>query len=182
MKERTRSSWILLNAVGYQAVWLACALGAARGALGMALLALPVFAAITLTYGGSTRADLRYVSLVLPVGWALDSFLLASGVLSYATPWPLDSIAPAWIVAIWAAFALTLNHSLSFLTGRPGMSAVLGAVGGPLAYLAAARLGAVRFELPLPWALLALSAAWAAVLPLIVSLNRHVLARRPLPA
>lgn len=182
MKARSRGGWILINAVGYQAVWLACALGAARGQLGMALLALPVFTAITIAYGGKARADVRCLLLVLPVGWALDSILLTSGVLGYATPWPLANVAPAWIGAIWAAFALTLNHSLSFLAGRAGITAVLGAVGGPLAYLAAARLGAVQFELPLSWALLALSAAWAAALPLIVSLNQHALARRPLPA
>lgn len=182
MKMSNRRGWLLCNAVGYQSVWLACALGAAHGRLWVALLALPVFAALTLRFGGQMDADLRSVFLVLPIGFALDSVLLASGVLAYATPWPLAGVAPAWICAIWAAFALTLNHSFAFLAARPGLAAAVGAIGGPAAYLAAAGLGAVKFEVPLVWALLALAGSWSVVLPLITSLNVHALARKAVPA
>ena len=45
------------------------------------------------------------------------------------------------MVALWAAFATTLNVSLRALRQRYLLSAVLAAVGAPLAYYAGARAG-----------------------------------------
>jgi len=40
-------------------------------------------------------------------------------------------------LTLWAAFALTFTQSLTYLQTRPLMAAILGSVGGPLAYLGA---------------------------------------------
>ena len=61
----------------------------------------------------------------------------ASGV--WAQGW-----APYWMVALWGAFATTLNHSLRWLTRRPVFAALFGAVGGPIAYSAGVQLGALE--------------------------------------
>ena len=45
-------------------------------------------------------------------------------------------IAPFWMLALWIAFATTLNHSMRWLMHRPVVAAIGGAVFGPLAYLA----------------------------------------------
>jgi hypothetical protein len=62
------------------------------------------------------------------------------------------------MLCLWIAFATTLGHSLRWLMNRPVAAAAAGAVGGPLAYLAAGRLGALEIATP------------AATLPLIALL------------
>ena len=166
----------LLNAVGYQLVWSAAAAGAGAQLVWPGPAAALLFALLTLAYGGRARADLRTLAIALPLGFALDSLFAASGWLVYAQPmpWPLAWAAPLWIWALWTAFAMTLNHSLSFLDQRLGLCALLGVVGGPLAYLTAAgAFDAVDFARPLPQVLTALAVAWGLMLPVLVALNRR---------
>lgn len=168
-----RPPGVLVNAVAYQLVWLACVAGTAAGATWVGPIAALLFAVLMLGFGGKRRADLRALVVVLPVGIALDSAFATSGWLSYVAGWSgLPGLAPAWIVAIWAGFALTLNHSLLFLSGRPLLAAALGLVGGPLAYSAARGFDVVSYGAPAASVLLALGLAWAAALPLLVALNR----------
>jgi hypothetical protein len=171
----------LLNAVGYQAVWITAVSGAGAGMAWPGPLAALLFAALTLATGGQRAADLRTLALALPVGFTLDSLLAASGWLVYAEGWPGGWAAPLWVWALWTAFAMTLNHSLDFLSGRLALTALLGAVGGPLAYAAAAgAFEAVSFARPFAEVMLVLALAWGTVLPLLVLANRR-LAAAPLP-
>ncbi|HEY2346224.1 MAG TPA: DUF2878 domain-containing protein [Xanthomonadaceae bacterium] len=163
------ASWKIVNALGYQLVWIACVVGAAHGSLGGCLIATAVFAALVLGFGGQWRADLRLLPAVLLCGLVFDSAWIALGWMEYSAPWPSQSWSPPWILCIWIAFALTFNHSLVFLRRRYLLAALLGAVCGPLAYWGASRgPGAVRFEAPMAFVLAALGLAWAAMLPLLV--------------
>lgn len=164
-----------LNVAGYQLVWFCCVAGAGRGMPWLGPLLAAAFAALTLGSGGKCAADLRTLAVVLPIGFAMDSAFAASGWLAYTQPWPWPGAAPAWIWALWASFALTLNHSLSFLRGRPLLAAGLGLLGGPLAYWAAAgTFGAVAFGASPGLVLGALAACWALALPLILALNERL--------
>jgi hypothetical protein len=108
----------------------------------------------------------------LLMGGVLDGVLSASGVLHYATGSAAlpPGGAPRWIIALWISFALTFNHSLRWLIGRPLVCLALGAGGGPLAYAAAARLGAVTFATPAWHGYLWLAFGWAAAVALLGSL------------
>jgi len=162
----------LANAIGYQLVWLACVAGAGAGWAWPGLAASIIFVGITLAQGGRRRDDLRLLALALVTGLVLDSAFAASGWMKYAAAWPSADAAPVWILALWASFALTLNHSLSFLRDRPGLSAALGSVGGPLAYAsAAAGFEAVHFGVPMAWVMVALAIGWACALPLIFRID-----------
>lgn len=164
----------LLNAVGYQAVWIIAVSGAGAGLAWPGPVAALLFAAFTLATGGRREADLRTLALALPVGFTLDSALAASGWLVYAESWPGGWAAPLWVWALWTAFAMTLNHSLDVLGGRLALTALLGAVGGPLAYAAAAgAFEAVSFARPFAQVMLVLALAWGTVLPLLVYANRR---------
>ena len=166
---------VAANIVGYQLVWMACVAGAGRGIAWLGPVAAAVFVVATLAFGGRRDADLRALLIAVPLGVAVDSLFAASGWLNYAQAWPWPRLAPVWILSLWAAFAMTLNHSLSFLEGRPWLAASLGLVGGPLAYWAAAgAFDAVDFGVPAPWILSALALGWALLLPLLVSLNQRV--------
>jgi hypothetical protein len=73
---------------------------------------------------------------------------------------------------MWVNFALILNVSLRWLRGRYLLGAVLGFFGGPLAYFAGARLGAIRIPEPLALKLLVLALAWALAVPLLLRISR----------
>lgn len=157
------------NAVGYQAVWLISVASAARGSAIAGPLAASAFVAMTLAFGGKRRADLRLIPLALLIGLLVDSTWIGLGWLHYSAASPAAQCAPAWIIGIWISFALTLNHSFAFLKGRYALAAVLGALGGPLAYLSASRgLGAVHFDAPVATVLIGLGIVWMAVFPLLV--------------
>jgi hypothetical protein len=120
------------------------------------------------------QTDLRLVGVALACGIAIDGGLAATGLAHYAAAWPSGAFAPAWILAVWAAFAMTLTQSMRWMQPRPWAAALLGAIGGPLAYLGAARgWSAVAFAPPQWPALLALAVMWLLAMPVLAGLARH---------
>jgi hypothetical protein len=90
---------------------------------------------------------------------------------------PGSGVAPIWIVALWCAFALTLNHSLSSLKRHPALAALLGLAGGPLAYwIACHAWKAVHFDDTTVATLVALGLAWALATPLLLWLATRLVA------
>jgi hypothetical protein len=162
------------NLLGYQAVWFVTVIGAGWGLWWPALVATATFAAWQLSISQSRRADLRLMGAALLCGLFIEGGLAAGDWAHYATPTPaLPPGAPLWILSLWAAFALTLNHSLAYLRGRPWLAFAFGAIGAPLAYLSAARgWQAVMFEPPLWRGLAWLSVGWALAL-LLLTLQAH---------
>ncbi len=161
------------NLVGYQLVWFAVVISAARGQPGWGISAALAFASTQWWFSPFRGADTRALAFALGCGLVLDGALAATGWLQYASP--LISLpAPVWIVALWLAFAMTLNHSMNFLRGRPLLAALLGGIGGPLAYLGAARgFDAVVFVAPAWHAIALLAFGWAAVLGSLAVLTQR---------
>lgn len=170
---------VLINAAGYQLAWFAAVIAAARGWPWLAMLAPLAFAAAAWWTSHRRTCDARLLACALVLGVAIDGTLVASGLLRYAAATPA-LLAPLWILAIWVAFAMTLNHSLAFLQSRLWLAAALGGVGGPLAYVAAARgFDAVAFAPPAWRATAFLALAWAIAMPLLAALARHWNGVRP---
>jgi len=170
------------NILGYQAVWLIAVYGAGAERASPALCAAGVFAAWQLACSAEVRADLRLIGLALVCGVLLDGSLALSGLVVYAAPAPAlpPHGAPLWILGLWTAFALTLNHSLSWLARRPPAAALLGVFGGPLAYLAAARLaGAVQLSPPAWRGIAVLALGWGVALALLAWRAAPAAAARP---
>ncbi len=167
---RSGNSWA--NFIGFQLVWLATVAGAGNGLWWAGVPVLALFAAWQYRVSRVPRADCKLVVLAAVLGFGVDSAFAASRWLEYSSAQPSAQLAPVWIIVLWMGFALTLNHSMQFLRGRYLLAILLGALSGPLAYLAAERLwGAVRFEAPQGPVLLALAIAWAVVTPLLVAIS-----------
>lgn len=165
------------NLIGYQIVWFSAVIGAGRGLWWPGVSAAAIFVTLHFALCRQTPAqravDLRLMSVALVCGLIMDGGLARSGLVDYAAdPLALPSGSPPlWILSIWAAFALTLRHSMTFLLGRPLLALLLGAVGGPLAYLGAARgWGAIVFAEPRWMAIIALTIGWAIAIPLLTTL------------
>ena len=164
--------FLIANVLGFQAVWFASVIGAANGLPWAGPLAAAVYAAAHLAWTPDRAGDLRLLAIALLMGFVADSLLAATGVLAFASPWPSTLVAPVWILAMWAGFALTLNHSMAFLRGRWLAAAAFGALGGPLACWGAARaFNAVDFGLGLPVAMFALAVVWGVAMPALYALQ-----------
>jgi hypothetical protein len=139
------------------------------------IAALPVLAVLIIHLYLSPQAlpELRIMGLALLIGLAWENLLAIAGLVVYPSGQPLGHLAPLWLLALWPLLASTLNVSLRWLRGSTGLAVAFGAVGGPLAFLAGERLGAVQFPAPI-MSLALLSAGWALLFPLLVRLAvRH---------
>lgn len=171
------------NIVGFQAVWLLCVIGAGRGNWLPGVLAALLFAALMLRLSGDRRRDMQTVALALPVGFAVDSLLAGSPLISYASPFPSLHWAPAWIMALWLGFAFTLNHSLKSIYRNPTLLLLFGGLGAPLSYyIAAEKFNATELAPDSPASLLLVGLAWGAGLSLIRWLDATLDSRRDVKA
>lgn len=161
----------LANLLSFQLVWMATVAGAAHGLWWAGPVAVALFAAWQLPLSPVPRADLALMGIAAIAGFVIDSALVLSGLLSFHTSVPWDFAAPVWIVALWVSFALTLNHSLESLKRRPLLAMLLGLLGGPLAYWAAARVwAAVDLNGSALLALAVIGLVWALLTPLLLGL------------
>jgi Protein of unknown function (DUF2878) len=164
---------LVANLVAFEAAWFACVLGAAHGRPGAGVAVAAAVIGIYLTLSAQPARDALLVAIATAIGLVWDSLMIRLGWIEYAAPGSLPALAPAWILALWALLAITLRVPLRWLHTRLALAALLGAVGGPLSYLAAERLGACRLVQPSA-ALTALTLAWAAVTPLLLVLARRL--------
>jgi hypothetical protein len=159
--------------IGYQLVWFAAMIGAGHGRAWPGVVGMLVYVACQLALARHWKADLSLLATALVFGLLLDGGLIHWKLASYAAPWPSAAIAPAWILALWITFALTFTQSLAWLQTRLWLAALLGLIGGPLAYLGAARgWQVVRFADPAWPALLCLGLGWALATPALAWLAR----------
>ena len=166
----------LLNLIGFKLGWTACVLGAARGVPWLGPVVVAVVAGVNWSARGRRRGELVLFLCSAAIGYAADSAVVLAGLMSFEAPAQLGGPASLWMAAMWVNLAATLNASMRWLSGRYLIAAVLGAVAGPLAYVAGARLGAV--QLAGTEALLVVGLEWMLCMPLLVWLadtTRHPL-------
>lgn len=164
--------WI--SFIGYESVWFCAVIGAQHGHWWPGAIALLLYASWQWRISRQRTADLGLMLTAITLGCLLDGSLQHAGLIEYVAAWPATWLPPAWILALWAAFALTFTQSLKYLQTRLWMAALLGAIGGPLAYLGAARgWQVVTFAQPGWPALLWLAAGWGVATPLLAWLAKH---------
>jgi hypothetical protein len=160
---------VVVNLAASEAGWFACVSGAANGLPWAGPLFVLVLVALHLHFSKRPGRELGLVFSAMLIGLFADSLLVFSGLVSYPSGIWIDGMAPYWIIAMWAMFATTLNVSMRWLRKRNALAAALGAVGGPLAYVAGQELGAITLEQPV-LALVALAIIWAVAMPLLIAL------------
>ncbi len=162
---------MLLNLVVFQIGWFACVLG---GAYGLPWLGT-VCALLIVTWHVSRlpqpSVELRLILLAGAIGLILDSLPVLLGLIHYTSGNLVSGLPPHWIVAMWLLFATLPNIGLRWLKNRGLLAALLGGLGGPLAYYAGVKLGAAQFTAPLWQALGLLAINWAIAMPLLMKLS-----------
>jgi hypothetical protein len=132
-----------------------------------------VFVSVQWAVSEDRHTDLCLVASAIGCGLVIESLLAVSGWARHGAAWPSASLAPAWILALWSAFAMTVNHSLKVLKRHLLLASMVGAIGGPLAYLAASRVaGAITLDSPAR-AIILLAVGWALAMTVLVIVARR---------
>jgi len=156
----------ILNFALFQLGWFACILGAAHNYVYLALVFSATLILLHLKITSCNIADIKLFGLAVLIGAFFDGFLQFQQLILYNNPgWPYP-LPPLWILCMWVIFAMTLNHSLKWMQGRLVLSVIFGLIGGPLAYIAGEKLGAISVASPI--ALYLLAAGWAIITPFLV--------------
>lgn len=157
--------WNVLNGVLFQLTWFACVLGGAASTSVWGIGAVALLLGHS-GFAGTISRDVVLASAAAAVGFVVETMWIQSGVLNYGAV----MVAPVWIVLLWAAVGLSLNHCLSMFQYRPWLGGALAGLGAPLSYLSGERLGAVSIADPLQ--LLWISVVWFLLFALAFRLAR----------
>ena len=156
----------LINFVLFQLGWFACILGAAHGYVSLAVLFCLAVAAFHLWQCSEPKQEGMLLLKILALGICADTLLLHTGSLVFESKGLLPALSPIWMWSLWVILGCTLNESMSWLKGRFALAAVLGAIAGPLSYLAGVKLGAAQWG-DETQALVLLGIIWAIAMPLL---------------
>lgn len=166
----------MLNYALYQVGWLVCILGAAWGwpvsaaVLGAALIGVHVAVS-----GRQWRAEIALIVVALALGLVVEGFQVWSGTYArFTSGVVLAWLSPPWLLVMWAQFATVCRGSLKGVMLVPWRAVLFGAVGGPIAFWAGERLGAVDLARPLGEGLLRLALSWAIALGVLSLMARRL--------
>jgi Protein of unknown function (DUF2878) len=163
----------LLDFLAFQALWFACVLGAACGAEWLGPAGVLAWCAFHLARSPRRMREARALLAVTLLGTLADTLISQAGWLHYAGTPLAGCLAPAWIAALWAAFATTFDTTFAWVARDLRLAALLGALAAPLSYWAGERLGALEVGTPRSFSLVCVGAVWAAALPLAIRAYRR---------
>lgn len=164
---------LLVNFIGFQVGWFACVLGAAndKELLGM-IIALGIVIYHVVNQGDS-RKELKLVLAATVIGLLWEIWVLNLNILRYPSHPEALFWAPTWLIMMWALFATTINLSMGWLKGRWVLAVFMGAIFGPLAFVAGEKLGAVVF-LDSTLSMITLAIGWGLLMPLLLWIAERI--------
>ncbi|MEM6708195.1 MAG: DUF2878 domain-containing protein [Pseudomonadota bacterium] len=144
----------LINAVLFQVLWFASVIvGGVHGLLWPCVVASVVLLASVWPTPERMR-DVLLASVLVPIGWALDTVWAVFGVLDFdGAP-----LAPLWIATLWFGVALSVNHSLKIFRDNALIGSLVVGAFAPFSYFGGSKLGAVSIPALAP--LGAIAIAW----------------------
>lgn len=158
---------MFVNLSLFKAGWLASVFGAAAALPLAGTAVIGVAVAVHLWRSETPRNELRLLALAALIGFFWESLLVSAGLVQYGANAMLPGVAPYWIVAMWVLFATTLNIGMRWLRKNVLLAILMGAIGGPMSFLAGQKAGAVSFS-DSTTALFVIGLGWAVLLPLLV--------------
>lgn len=156
--------WVHL--VTYQFTWFAAVMGGAAAMTWPGVLAASLSLALHLAVVPDPgRASARLCAAII-IGLMVDVSLATAGLVRFTGCEGV--IPPLWMVVLWPSFAALFDDLCRWVVKNMWVALVLGACGGPLAYLAGVSFGALAFPQGNVLALTAVSGAWAMATVLLV--------------
>lgn len=161
------------NVLSLAIAWFACVAGAANRTASYGIAVAAMLLVLNVLVDEDPVRDLRVIVEAGALGFVIDTTLALFGVFVFH-PGTIDPRCPIWLVALWMMLGSTLTVSLAWLAERVAIAALIGAVAGPLSYLAAARVGAIMIPGPIAPRVVIIAIVWAVVFPgLLKFANRY---------
>lgn len=162
------------SAVAFQAVWIGSALSAAaaRPFIGVTLASAVI--ALQVLLSKRRQHLLLVIAASAALGLVIESALIGAGLVVPANPSPVPSLAPLWMIGLWAVFGTLLDTAFRPLANRPVLAALVGALFGPAAYVTGDRLGALHINEPVWPGLAAIAIIWGVMLPLLLAIEQRL--------
>lgn len=168
----------LVNYALYQIGWFACVFGGASLRPWTGFASAITLVGVHLALSVKRSLEVRLVVVATAVGAVVEMIQISAGTYRFTSGTVFDALPPPWLLAMWAQFATTFRFSLASVVARPVRAMLFGAAGGPIAFLAGERLGAVTLLPPLAFGLLRLSILWAIALVVFSAVVRQVTPER----
>jgi hypothetical protein len=162
---------LFLNLIAFQISWFSCVIGAGMQYPWLGAIIVLTFTVWHLRGSKNAQAEILLLSIVMMIGGLFDQVLQSASLIHYQSHGWSDALVPAWILALWLAFACTLNVSLRWMRGKWLLSIIFGLIGGPLAYIGAEKLGAATLT-TMPTSYIALAVGWSILMPLLLFISR----------
>ena len=152
------------NGLWFQVTWFACVLGRDPW-----LPAIAAMFALHFLLVPSGVKEFKRIAPVAGAGIVTDAILTALGVFNFG-----NVFIPLWLIALWFAFATTLQRALAVFGRKLWIAALIGAVAVPLNYGAGAKMGAVDLPLGTGTTATSLIVVWFFLLPSLYRLAKHL--------
>jgi hypothetical protein len=171
----------LINYALYQIGWFACVLGAASHRPWTGCLIALILVGVHLALSVERSLEVRLAVLATAAGAIFEMIQIVAGTYRFTSGTVLDALPPPWLLVMWAQFSTTFRNSLRSVIARPIRAALFGAAGGPFAFLAGERLGAVTLMPPPMHGLIRLSVSWGIALVVFSAVLRRVAPEQDAP-
>lgn len=168
----------VFNYAGSAVGWWSCVLAAAAGNPWLGPAVISVYLSLHFAWSKQKQHDAIFILLAGLIGLGVETIKKITGLVVYQADIPGGLVPPIWMMALWLMFASTLTASLGWLRGRYFLSFALGAVFGPLSYLAGEGLGAIALPLPPFQTILAFAIIWAIVTPVLAWMADQLLPKQ----
>lgn len=165
---------IIVNFLLFQLAWFACVLGAANAMPYVGVLVTILVVGWHLFKAHKPKSEATLILIAMAIGATFDQLMVSTQLVDYVNHGWGNSmlnahLVPIWIIALWAGFTTSLNVSLKWMRHKTIIAILFGAIGGPLAYFAAQKLGAVTLVSVNSY--VALAIGWAIITPLLLKLS-----------
>jgi len=160
----------LINFILFQSIWFILILAAAHESFYGLVIGL-LLILVQYWHGKLMVPDFKLILASIIIGFAHDTSLNYFKFIQYNIDFN-TYYSPFWIIGLWISFALTINHSLAWLGNKKLLQMIFGLIGGPLAYIAGEKLGAINMINTMTLYVLALS--WACITPLLFQFKKKV--------
>ncbi len=168
---------LITNMVLYELAWFAIVLGVAWGYVTVGSVIAMALIATHLTIVPDARPEWIRLVWAMAIGAGVESVNLAFEVYTIKDSEASTLLTAPWLLLLWADFSTAFYRSLNWLSNRYALASVAGALGGPVAFWAGERLGAVTLTRHINLLAL-LSLQWAIALPLLVWISDRLKQRQ----
>jgi hypothetical protein len=176
-----KSAHIAFHVIAYYSVWFICIVTAAHGSNWSGFVISSFIIGMQLIWQFLWRRETKnlvfLLVLMLVFGGLIDSIFMWFKLIDFKANPFAPYFAPAWMLALWAEFALVFYSLLQILWTRYWLLSLLSLIGFPAAYFAGVKLGAATLSHTWLFYLL-LGLVWALVFPIIIAIfnarRKHV--------